>query len=163
MVPEDANPLFGWDVADVQNSGIKHGASPEDILGCLFFHVKDELREFAKRVKELRIDIHVTSFDAGILSKGITIGALKAFEDASFDRILTSNLADSVGLRSCISDWGPLLNRENKFASILMQSKAWHTHQPHATAQWGPHAMKVLMEKCSKIPGLVSALDFLHA
>ncbi|KAJ7663921.1 hypothetical protein DFH06DRAFT_986293 [Mycena polygramma] len=154
MVPEDANALFGWDVADVQTSGIKRGASPEDILGCLFFHVKDELREFAKRVKELRIDIHVTSFDAGILAKGITIGALPAFEDASFDRILTSNLVDSVGLRACLSDWGPLLNRENKFASVIMQTKAWHTHQPHAAAQWGPHAMKVLEEKCSQIPGL---------
>lgn len=164
MVPEDANALFGWDVAGVQNSGIKHGASPEDILGCLFFHVKDELREFARRVKELRIDIHVTSFDAGrILAKGITIGALPAFEDSSFDRILTSNLIDSVGLRACLSDWGPLLNRQNKFASILMQTKAWHTHQPHATAQWGPHAMKVLEEKCNKIPGLVSALTFLMA
>ncbi|KAJ7863191.1 hypothetical protein B0H13DRAFT_2070916 [Mycena leptocephala] len=155
MVPEDANAFFGWDVAGVQNSGIKHGASPEDILGCLFFHVKDELREFARRVKELRIDIHVTSFDAGrILAKGITIGALPAFEDSSFDRILTSNLIDSVGLRACLSDWGPLLNRQNKFASILMQTKAWHTHQPHVTAQWGPHAMKVLEEKCNKIPGL---------
>ncbi|KAJ7483326.1 hypothetical protein FB451DRAFT_1439130 [Mycena latifolia] len=154
LVPEDANPLFGWDVAGVKNSGIRHGASPEDILGCLFFHVKDELRAFAKRVKELRIEIHVTSFDAGILSKGITIGALPAFEEANFDRIATSNLVDSVGLRTCLSDWGPLLNRENRSASILMHSKAWHTHQPHATAQWGPHTMKVLMEKCNKIPGL---------
>ncbi|KAJ7780148.1 hypothetical protein DFH07DRAFT_1026108 [Mycena maculata] len=154
LVPEDANPLFGWDVSGVQSSGIKHGTSPEDILGCLFFHVKDEFREFAKRVKELRIDIHVTSFDAGILSKGITIGALPAFEDASFDRILTSNLVDHVGLRTCLSDWGPLLNRENPYASILMQTKAWHTHRPHAAAQWGPNAMKVLMEKCNKIPGL---------
>ncbi|KAJ7066768.1 hypothetical protein B0H15DRAFT_925988 [Mycena belliarum] len=154
MVPEDANPLFGWDVAGVKSSGMRHGASPEDILGCLFFHVKDELREFAKRIKELRIDIHVTSFDAGILAKGITIGALPAFEDASFDRIVTSNLVDSIGLRACLADWGPLLNRENSSASILMHSKAWHTRQSHPTAQWGPHAMKVLMEKCHKIPGL---------
>ncbi|KAF8211095.1 hypothetical protein K438DRAFT_1752810 [Mycena galopus ATCC 62051] len=153
MVPEDANALFGWD-AGVQNSGIKHGTSPEDILGCLFFHVKDEFREFARRVKELRIDIHLTSFEPTILAKGITIGALPAFEDASFDRIFTSNLVDAVGLRGCLSDWGPLLNRENQFASILMQTKAWHTQKPHATAQWGPHAMKVLEEKCNQVPGL---------
>ncbi|KAJ7230408.1 hypothetical protein GGX14DRAFT_583140 [Mycena pura] len=156
LVPEDANPLFGWDVSDVKYSGIKHGASPEDILGCLFFHVKNELREFAKRVRELRIDIHVTSFDAGLLAKGISVGALPAFQDASFDRIVTSNLIDTVGLRACLSDWGPLLNRENKCASILMQTKAWQTHHPHpaAATQWGPHAMKVLMEKSNQIPGL---------
>ncbi|KAJ7760205.1 hypothetical protein B0H14DRAFT_3165807 [Mycena olivaceomarginata] len=125
MVPEDANALFGWD-AGVQNSGIKHGTSPEDILGCLFFHVKDELREFARRVKELRIDIHLTSFEPRLLAKGIAIGALPAFEDAAQLRsIVTANL-----------------------------TKAWHTHQPHATAQWGPHAMKVLEDKCNKVPGL---------
>ncbi|KAJ7777158.1 hypothetical protein B0H16DRAFT_1302211 [Mycena metata] len=154
LVQEDANCLFGWDVSEVQNSGVKHGASPEDIMGCLFFHVKDELREFAKRVKEFRIDIHITSFDAGILAKGISIGALPAFEDATFDRIITSNLVDTVGLRSCLSDWGPHLNRDNHFASILMQTKAWHLHQPHATTQWSPHAMQVLVDKCNKIPGL---------
>ncbi|KAF7371104.1 DUF4470 domain-containing protein [Mycena sanguinolenta] len=151
MVPEDANALFGWDVG-VQNSGVKHGTSPEDILGCLFFHAKDELREFARRVKELRIDIHLTSFEPAILAKGITVGALPAFEDASFDRILTSNLVDSVGLRACLADWGPLLNRENQYACILMQTKAWHTRQPYT--DWGPHAMKVLEQKCNQVPGL---------
>ncbi|KAJ7609039.1 hypothetical protein FB45DRAFT_945186 [Roridomyces roridus] len=152
MVPEDANPLFGWDVSRVQASGIKHGTTPEDIMGCLFFHIKDELREFAKRVKELKIDIHVTSFDAGILAKGITIGALPAFEDTSFDRIVTGNLVDFVGMRTCLADWGPLLNRDNEFASVLMQTKAWD--RPRATNQWGPHAMELLMEKCNRIPGL---------
>ncbi|KAJ6617047.1 hypothetical protein B0H10DRAFT_1798265 [Mycena sp. CBHHK59/15] len=154
LLPPDANPLHGWDVASVQMSGFKHGASPEDIFGCLFFHVKDELREFAKRIKEFSIDIHVTQFDASILAKGITIGALPAFEDASFDRICTSNLMDSVGLRTCLSDWAPLLNRNNKHASILAHSKLWHVNQPQATAQWNPHAIKVLMERCNKIPGL---------
>ncbi|KAJ7233102.1 hypothetical protein C8J57DRAFT_1196085 [Mycena rebaudengoi] len=154
LMSEDSNPLRGWDVADVQSSGLKHGASTEDIFGCLFFHVKDQLREFAKRVKELNISIHLTQFDASILSKGLSIGALPAFEDARFDRIVTSDLLDSVGLRTCLADWGPLLNRENKHASIVMHSKSWHTRHPQGTSQWNSEAIKVLVKRCSKVPGL---------
>ncbi|KAJ7065419.1 hypothetical protein C8F01DRAFT_1248990 [Mycena amicta] len=154
LVPEDANPLFGWDVSGVKYSGIKHGASADDILGCLFFHVKHELREFAKRVRDLRIDIHVTSFDAGLLAKGISVGALPAFEDASFDRVVTANLVDTMGMRACLADWGPLLNRQNRSASILMRTKAWQTHGQSQHQQWGPHAMKMFMDKCNRVPGL---------
>ncbi|KAK7031711.1 DUF4470 domain-containing protein [Favolaschia claudopus] len=156
MVPEDANALFGWDLGVVRNSGIKHGTSPEDISGCLFFHVKNELRDFARRVKELKIDIHLTSFAPTILAKGIAIGAMPGFEDASFDRISTSNLVDSIGLRACLSDWGPLLNRENKFATLLAHTKSWHSQPPppHAAQHWGPRAMKLLEAKCHTVPGL---------
>ncbi|KAF7317650.1 DUF4470 domain-containing protein [Mycena kentingensis (nom. inval.)] len=158
LLPEDSNPLWGWDVAGVKYSGIKHGVEPEDIIGCLFFHVKDQLREFAKRVRDLRIDIHVTSFDAGLLAKGISVGALPAFEDASFDRVVTGNLVDSLGMRTCLADWGPLLNRDNPSASILMQTKAWQLQglpiHSGGAAQWGPHAMKLFIEKCNRVPGL---------
>nr|GAT51411.1 predicted protein [Mycena chlorophos] len=153
LVPEDANPLHGWDMSGVKLAGIKCGVSPEsDILGCLFFHVKHELREFAKRVRDLRIDIHVTSFAPGLLAKGISVGALPAFEDASFDRVVAGNLVDSMdigGMRACLADWGPLLNRENPCASILMRTKAWQTQfhpQVGLSAQWGPHAMKIFMD-----------------
>ena len=52
----DMNPLYGWNVSAVCNTGIKYGLGPtRDILSCLFFHVKPELREFSLRVKELNI------------------------------------------------------------------------------------------------------------
>ncbi|KAF7289072.1 DUF4470 domain-containing protein [Mycena chlorophos] len=151
LVPEDANPLHGWDMSGVKLAGIKCGVSPEsDILGCLFFHVKHELREFAKRVRDLRIDIHVTSFAPGLLAKGISVGALPAFEDASFDRVVAGNLVDSMdigGMRACLADWGPLLNRENPRASILMRTKAWQAQFHPQVGGLTAHAMKIFMDK----------------
>ncbi|KAF7309412.1 DUF4470 domain-containing protein [Mycena indigotica] len=159
LVPEDANPLFGWDVTGVKYSGLKYGVDPDsDILGCLFFHVKHELREFAKRVRDFRIDIHVTSFDAGLLAKGISVGALPAFADATFDRVVAANLADTIGIKTCLTDWAPLLNRENRFSSILMQTSAWQTHwYPNSSVktQWGPQTIHVLLEKYNRVSGLV--------
>ncbi|KAF7345462.1 DUF4470 domain-containing protein [Mycena venus] len=154
MVPEDANALFGWDVSGVQNSGIKHGTSPEDILGCLFFHVKDELREVraAGQGAQDRYPPHLVRArhprkgDRHRRAAGLRGRELRPHRDGEPGRL-------GRGLRACLSDWGPLLNRENEFASILMQTKAWHAHA-HAAPQWGAHAVKVLEEKCSRVPGL---------
>ncbi|KAJ7714327.1 hypothetical protein B0H14DRAFT_3171451 [Mycena olivaceomarginata] len=157
MVPEDANALFGWD-AGVQNSGIKHGTSPEDILGCLFFHVKDELREVRAAGQRSSASIYTSPRSSPGCSRRASPSARCRRSRTPRTSIgsVTANLVDFVGMRACLADWGPLLNRENEFASILMQTKAWHTHQPHATAQWGPHAMKVLEDKCNKVPGLIA-------
>ncbi|KZP09098.1 hypothetical protein FIBSPDRAFT_900738 [Athelia psychrophila] len=53
---DSANPLEGWDISAVLASGKSHGINPNDIYGCLFFHVKDEFEEFARRIE--RFDIH---------------------------------------------------------------------------------------------------------
>lgn len=145
-------------MGSVQTSGIRHGAATEDIMGCLFFHVKDELREFARRIKEFHIDIHLTQFDPRVLGKGISAGMVSPFGDGCFDRIETSNMVDYVGVRSCLSNWGPLLNGENRHASILMHSKTWHTTLPNATAQSNPRTLEMLMQKCQKLPSLVCSI-----
>ncbi|KAG6839948.1 hypothetical protein C0991_010143 [Blastosporella zonata] len=91
------NPLKGWNVSDVLASGEKYGVASADIMGCLFFHVKQELMDFARRMKEFHVDLHLTQFSPQLLSKGISIGVLPAFTEGCFDRIETADLADREG------------------------------------------------------------------
>lgn len=158
--PVGANPLHGWDVANAQSLSAKHGVDPSDIFGCLFFHIKRELMEFARRMKEFRLDVHVTQFDPRVLSKGISVGVLPPFKDECFDRIETSDLVDQIGIRECLANWAPLLNRLNEHASILMRSRSWHRGQPSAIAQSNPHAIEILMKKCNNVPKLVSPISW---
>ncbi|KAJ7574362.1 hypothetical protein C8J56DRAFT_979466 [Mycena floridula] len=158
MPSNDANPLRGWDATEVQNSGRRRGVDSADIFGCLFFHVKDQLREFARRVKDMDIIIHLTQFDPRILSKGISSGVVPAFEGVLFDRVEASNLMDYVGVQECLSEWAPLLNTRNRYSCILMHSRYWHVNHPNATAQSNPRVMDALMKKCHHIPGLLQRI-----
>ncbi|KAF9461057.1 hypothetical protein BDZ94DRAFT_855912 [Collybia nuda] len=153
-----ANPLHGWDVTGVQSSGPKYGVDPSDVFGCLFFHVKHELMEFARRMKEFRIDVHLTQFDPYVLAKGISAGVLPPFKDKCFDRIETADLGDRIGIRECLINWAPLLNRLNDHASVLMRSRSWHRDQPNAVAHLNPQAVETLMKRCNSIPRLESRL-----
>ncbi|PFH53232.1 hypothetical protein AMATHDRAFT_138007 [Amanita thiersii Skay4041] len=146
------NPLRGWNVSDVLQSGAKHNLESADILGCLFFHLKDELKEFAIRIKQLHINIYLTQFDAKILTRGITIGALPAFDGGQFDRIDLSTMMDEAGLESSLVGWGPLLNKENQHACMIMRSEKWYITQPKATARTNPRILDLLRRKYESIP-----------
>ena len=126
---DNANPLQGWDVSAVRASGERHGIHANDIYGCLFFHVKDEFEEFARRVERFKIDIHLTQCDAKALSELMLEGQLEPWSSGCFDRIETSNMADYVGPTAVIDSWGPLLNKRNKRATLLMYFMNWHINQ----------------------------------
>lgn len=153
-----ANPLHGWDVTSVLATGERYGIDHADIFGCLFVHVKRELMEFARRMRDFRIDIHLTQFDPRVLSKGIAIGAIPGFDGSCFDRILTSNLVDDVGIGECLANWGSLLSGRNEYASILMHSRAWHGTLPNAIAHANPRAIKMLVERCKAARTFVSEM-----
>lgn len=153
------NPLHGWDVAAVQHSGLKDGCDPAgDIFGCLFFHIKSELREFAVRVKERDINIHLLQYDSRLLSKGISIGVLPEFSDASFDRVDVGDMSDRLTVADCLMDWAPLLNKSNEKACIIMHSKKWHEESPMSIARDNPRALKVLTERCRRVSSVVSLI-----
>jgi hypothetical protein len=122
---DNANPLEGWDIAAIKKSGKRHGVDATDIYGCLFFHVKDELLDFIHRVRDIRINIHLTQFDARHLPQFILKDFLKPFSASCFDRVETSNVADSVGFGQVLRDYGPLLNPCNQFSCLLINSMNW--------------------------------------
>ncbi|KAJ3878463.1 hypothetical protein F5051DRAFT_230379 [Lentinula edodes] len=161
----DFNPLQGWNATLIQVSGAKIAMiESADIFGCLFFYLKDQFRRFAYQVKNLNVNFVLTQFDPQILARGISTGVIPIFEGACFDRVDTKDMMDDVGIEACLADWGPLLNRENRFASLLMHSKAWHSERPYALARCNPHAALMLfMHKCFKIPTLNSKLKDVFA
>ena len=142
------NPFRSFAVSRVLESGEKHKVEKADIMGCLFFHVKDELKEFATRVKQFNVDIHLTQFDARVLSKGLAIGALPAFENGRFDRIDLSNMVDALGISGLLGSWAPLLNEQNDHSCIIMRSEKWYSTQPKATARTNPRIVDLVRRKC---------------
>ncbi|KAF5332121.1 hypothetical protein D9611_008183 [Ephemerocybe angulata] len=155
---EDLSPLHGWDIAKVQATGLRNGVDPTgDMFGCLFFHVKQELREFISRVKDFHINIHHTQYDPRLLSKGVSIGVLPSFSDASFDRIDLGDLGDRLGIKECLEDWGLLLNRENVHSCVVAHSKRWIDSQPalsRVPLSSPQSVLDFLRLRCRNIPSL---------
>ncbi|KAJ6568381.1 hypothetical protein DFH09DRAFT_1467346 [Mycena vulgaris] len=104
---DNANPLFGWDLATAFDSGSRHGATRSDSYGCLFFFLKDQFQKFARRAKDFKLDITLSQANAMQLSQQIPAGSVPNIQNARFDRIETSNLADYFGASRVISDWVP--------------------------------------------------------
>ncbi|KAF9224203.1 hypothetical protein BS17DRAFT_780637 [Gyrodon lividus] len=110
-----ANPLKSWDTDAVIDAGKAHGATSEDIYGCLYFMLSDELRTFARRIRTLHISFHVFGADACVLSDAITHGELTAYgipPTTRFDRVEVSNILDPnyVGIQGVLDSWEPLLS-----------------------------------------------------
>ncbi|KAF8842965.1 hypothetical protein BDN67DRAFT_278960 [Paxillus ammoniavirescens] len=117
------DPLTFWDPKDVIKSGQVHGAQPEDIYGCLYFFLSDQLRTFAKRIRELHITFHVFSTDARTLANEISGGRYLMHGISSsirFSRIRVANAldVDCVGVQDILRSWGPLLAQGDTAAII---------------------------------------------
>ncbi|KAJ7066814.1 hypothetical protein B0H15DRAFT_794317 [Mycena belliarum] len=135
LTMDDANPLFGWDLGPVFECGARYGATRADSYGCLFFYLKEQFAKFARRVKDFELDITLSQTEAHALSRAIAADSVPNFSNVRFDRIETSNMADSFGARQIISDWAPLLNRENPHAVLLVNFMNWILKQPNSRAR----------------------------
>ncbi|KAF9225919.1 hypothetical protein BS17DRAFT_777877 [Gyrodon lividus] len=118
-----ADPLGSWDLDQVFQSGKAHGAQAEDIYGCLYFFLSDQLRTFARRIREHRISFHVFNSDACALAEEVGKGTYLAYGIPStvrFDRIDVSNIMDPnhVGTQLVLNMWGPLLAKSDNSAFI---------------------------------------------
>ena len=122
------NLIFGWDVLAVLASGRLHGLPAADLYGCLFFHIKDQFIKFATCIRNFNINITMTVFDARDLAKIILKGGLTPFSSSCFDRIETCNVADYITILRVLEDWGPLLNRQDPHATLLIYSMNWQGH-----------------------------------
>ncbi|KAH0826538.1 hypothetical protein J3R83DRAFT_4891 [Lanmaoa asiatica] len=107
------NPLASWDPNEIVKSGQAHGAQLEDIYGCLYFFLSDQLRTFAKRIRELDVTFHVFNTAAHTLAGDISGGQYSKYgltPSIRFDRIdLAHTLADLRYMRDVLQSWTLLL------------------------------------------------------
>lgn len=106
---------------NVFSAGKVHGAQPEDVYGCLYFFLSDQLRAFSRNIRHLRISLRVFSLEACELAEGIAQGEFTQYgvpSIARFDRIDVSNIMDPnyAGIRDVMDTWGPLLAKSDNAA-----------------------------------------------
>jgi len=154
LTMDHMNPLNGWAIPPVQMSGKLHGVDPDDIFGCLFFHVKDQFKEFARRIRDFNINIHLAQYDARVISQAIPEGIFQPFGKNCFDRIETSNLADYIGIPRVLGDWAPLLNRRNKHAALLLYSMNWHQNRKNTKVSEDREATGPVLLRVADVLGL---------
>ncbi|KAA1477215.1 hypothetical protein DENSPDRAFT_844415 [Dentipellis sp. KUC8613] len=133
-----ASPLESWNLEAVAKAGKTHGAQSEDIFGCLYFYLSDQLKLFARRLKQFRLSIQLLNQNAKSLPEDIRSGSLEPTipKDIAFDRIDVSNILDVeyVGLAAVLQGWGPLL-KETKTATVLGYFMNWVKRQKSAHLQ----------------------------
>ncbi|OJA20467.1 hypothetical protein AZE42_04908 [Rhizopogon vesiculosus] len=137
---DHADPLQGWDIGPILEAGRAHGAQPEDIYGCLYFFLSDQLRTFARRLREFRISFRVVTAEASHLSSIIRKDVLSPFgipASVRFDRIDVSNILDVnyAGIGNVLTHWGPLL-KASPTAALVGYFMNWMFFQPDFDAQF---------------------------
>ncbi|KAH6896239.1 hypothetical protein BKA70DRAFT_1316671 [Coprinopsis sp. MPI-PUGE-AT-0042] len=112
---EDSDPLRGWDLDEVVAAGKRHGATIEDIYGCLYFFLKEQLVTFTSRLRKFKISITLAGYGSDWLGGVIKSSILKPSgylpKNFKFDRIWMSNAIDvgHVELEKCLRLWAPWL------------------------------------------------------
>ncbi|EIN05899.1 hypothetical protein PUNSTDRAFT_145782 [Punctularia strigosozonata HHB-11173 SS5] len=133
----DADPLNSWDIEDVIEAGKAYGANEEDVYGCFYFYVTDQLVQFAERLANLRLVFKLFNSEPNALAASIVcngkrrpLGIPKKFR---FDRIDVSNMMDFDfgGVGPTLETWGGLL-RNSPHACILGYFSSWPDGEPDA-------------------------------
>lgn len=135
-----ATPLLGWDVPEVIAAGKAYGVTPEDMFGCLYFFLSQQLRLFHKRLHHMKISIRVQNAEARQLASNIDnnlgFAGMNGLNTTNgFDRIMVSNIVDHnyLGAKETLRSWAPLLSKK-KGAVILGYFMNWPELQPDGSA-----------------------------
>lgn len=83
---------------------------------------------------------------------------LGPFGPNCFDRVETSNIVDYMDVPQVLKDWGPLLNRRNKHATLLMYFMNWHMKQPGGTPNERSSVRLLLKRSASILVGILLPL-----
>lgn len=123
----------------IVEAGKTHGAQSEDIYGCLYFFLSEQLRTFAQRLRNFKVDFKVFPFESCHLSESIRRNEFVEYgipASIGFDRIAVSNILDAnyVGLRGVLTHWAPLL-AGNSTAAIVGYFMNWVARQEDGRAE----------------------------
>ncbi|KAF9533232.1 hypothetical protein CPB83DRAFT_538125 [Crepidotus variabilis] len=157
--PDFADPLEGWDMDCVIEDGKRHGATPEDIYGCLYFSLLDQLCSFARRLRTTKIAFTMLCMDARDIPATIRSNDLSALGIPSsirYDRIAVSNILDAnyVGIEGVLTRWGPFLV-DTKSAAIVGYLMNWTFRQRDGRATGAnPHSVTDLTQRALEKSGI---------
>ncbi|ESK84858.1 hypothetical protein Moror_14952 [Moniliophthora roreri MCA 2997] len=157
FIDDTASPLQGWDLSEVVKAGKEHGTTEEDIMGCLFFYVKDQLLEFSKRLRRFHIAITMYDQDAATLPASLPPHLRR------FDRIEVSNVMDEkyLGIDKVLQSWGPLLDRSRDDSALIGSFASWSVDCRRGSASDDSELSSECARKLSEMkPNLFSPLDF---
>ncbi|KAF8888208.1 hypothetical protein CPB85DRAFT_1553245 [Mucidula mucida] len=145
-------------------SGVEHGTTEEDIMGCLYFHVKDQLVMFCERLRRFRMSIWMYDEDAVKLSNRCQPPCVSNIMDTNY-----------VGIPKVLETWGPLLNRRYKDSVLIGSFINWAPETPGAIASHSPpvatRCMNVMRRRLpnwqekggdSNIMTMISSLDLFN-
>ncbi|KAG8917365.1 hypothetical protein FRC00_013704, partial [Tulasnella sp. 408] len=121
LLMDSASPVQAWSPLEVEETRKQRGLPDKDYFGNLFFHIKQQLVDFITRARRFKLSVLLFSVDLNILPELLDL-AMKGKPKLMFDRVETSNVMDTTGPSSIISNWGRRLNRENPHAALLMYS-----------------------------------------
>jgi hypothetical protein len=105
--------------------GEAHAAQREDLYGCLYFYLLDQLRTFSECVKRFRITFYVLDSYHLAIAKDIRDGALEQLgfpKTIHFDRI---DLSSSTAGAEVIASLAPLLSNTSSHATLLSNCLDW--------------------------------------
>ncbi|GJE90137.1 zf-MYND and DUF4470 domain-containing protein [Phanerochaete sordida] len=133
---DGANPLHSWDIEEVVASGKAHGATREDLYGCLYYHVISQLETLAERLTHMRINIKITDKHAVDLATSLRRGDLVSIglpASTRFDRLDVSNLVDQdyIGITRIFEAWSGFLKLGGG-AAIVGHFMNWPEREPTA-------------------------------
>lgn len=127
-------------VPEVIAAGKAYGVTPEDMFGCLYFFLSQQLRLFHKRLHHMKISIRVQNAEARQLASNIDnnlgFAGMNGLNTTNgFDRIMVSNIVDHnyLGAKETLRSWAPLLSKK-KGAVILGYFMNWPELQPDGSA-----------------------------
>jgi hypothetical protein len=125
------NVWDGWDIEEVVKSGARHDADPEDLNGCLFFHLRDQFIECSRRLKLFKIRFIL--YSQHLASIGFLLGSplqeIQALH-RGFDRVEVTDRADDGhqgigGFKLIAKSFAQILDPANKHATLLVTLMDW--------------------------------------
>ena len=115
---DSASPLEGWSISSLQTPSNLQRTAKHDLNGLLYFHVRDAIEDFCRRIQHPLSKTHFTLFclDAADLPKYLK-------RHPAFDRIEVSNIVDEcyLGVHRTLAIFAPLLKPPsiNPHAALL--------------------------------------------
>lgn len=119
LQPDSANPLNGWRLDSVIESGTRLGAPSADIYGQLYLYVLDLIKVFRANCATKSVRYELYCLDCRLLEFSLQ----PPLNESAFDRIEMSNIADTnyLGLAPVLKSLGDLLKspKQNVHATMI--------------------------------------------